>query len=112
MVAGVVREPVGTEADMTQLAEVAIQDNQERLRYEASTESGVVAGFAEYEDVLGVRVFTHTEVDDAFEGQGIGSALARGALDDVRERGMRIRPLCPFIREFIEKNEQYADLVA
>lgn len=97
---------------MTELAEVTIEDNAERLRYEASTESGVVAGFAEYEDVLGVRVFTHTEVDDAFEGQGVGSALARAALDDVRERGMRIRPLCPFIRSYVERHPEYADLRA
>jgi predicted GNAT family acetyltransferase len=97
---------------MSQTSEVTVQDSAERLRYEASTESGVVAGFAEYEDVLGVRVFTHTEVDDAFEGQGIGSALARAALDDVRERGMRIRPLCPFIRSYVEKHPEYADLRA
>ena len=95
---------------MTDLDQVAVQDNPERLRYEASTESGVVAGFAEYEDVLGVRVFTHTEVDEAFEGQGIGSALARGALDDVRERGLRIRPECPFIRKYVERHPEYADL--
>jgi uncharacterized protein len=97
---------------MTELAELTVEDNPERLRYEASTESGVVAGFAEYEDVLGVRVFTHTEVDDAFEGQGVGSSLVRAALEDVRERGMRIRPRCPFIRSFVEKNDEYADLVA
>lgn len=103
---------MGTGPDMTELAEVTIQDNPERLRYEASTESGVVAGFAEYEDVLGVRVFTHTEVDDAFEGHGVGSALARGALDDVRERGMRIRPECPFIRSYMERHPEYDDLRA
>ncbi len=62
-----------------------------------------MAGFAEYRDVGGVRVFTHTEVDDAFEGQGVGSALARGALDDVREREMKLRPRCPFIKSFIEQ---------
>jgi predicted GNAT family acetyltransferase len=97
---------------MSQTSEVTVQDNAERLRYEASTESGVVAGFAEYEDVLDVRIFTHTEVDDAFEGQGIGSALARAALDDVRRRGMRVRPRCPFIRSYVEKHPEYADLRA
>jgi len=97
---------------MSELAEVTIQDNPERRRYEASTESGVVAGFAEYRDVDGVRVFTHTEVDDAFEGQGIGSNLARGALEDVRERGMRLRVKCPFIRKFVQEHEEYAELQA
>jgi uncharacterized protein len=95
---------------MSELAEVTVQDNTERNRYEASTEAGIVAGFAEYRDVNGRRVFTHTEVDDAFEGQGVGSALARGALDDVRERGLGIRVKCPFIRSFVERNPEYADL--
>ena len=97
---------------MSELAEVTVQDNADRRRYEASTESGVVAGFAEYRDRDGVRVFTHTEVDDAFEGQGIGSSLARAALDDVRERGLRARVKCPFIRTYVEKHPEYADLQA
>jgi len=97
---------------MSEVAEVTVQDHAERRRYEASTVSGAVAGFAEYRDIKGVRVFTHTEVDDAFEGQGIGSALARGALDDVRDRGMSIRVKCPFVKKFIDSHEEYADLVA
>jgi predicted GNAT family acetyltransferase len=97
---------------MSRLSGVTIQDNPERTRYEASTESGVVAGFAEYHDRGDVRVFLHTEVDDAFEGQGVGSTLAKGALDDVRERGMSLRVKCPFIKSFIEQHPEYADLQA
>jgi predicted GNAT family acetyltransferase len=95
---------------MSEVAQVTVQDNAEQRRYEASTESGVVAGFAEYRDRDGVRVFTHTEVDDAFEGQGIGSTLVRAALDDVRERGLEARVKCPFIRSWIENHPEYADL--
>jgi uncharacterized protein len=97
---------------MSARTEVTVRDNAEQSRYEASDDSGVVAGFAEYDDLDGVRVFTHTEVDDAFEGRGVGSTLARGALDDVRERGLRMRPKCPFIRKFVEKHPEYADLRA
>lgn len=97
---------------MSELAEVTVQANPEHRRYEASTESGVVAGFAEYRDRDGVRVFTHTEVDDAFEGQGVGSALARGALDDVRAQGMRLRATCPFIKAYIDRHPEYAGLQA
>ncbi|MCW2585224.1 MAG: GCN5-related N-acetyltransferase [Frankiales bacterium] len=57
-------------------------------------------------------VLTHTEVDPAFEGQGVGSALAKGALDDVRAQGKRVVPLCPFIARYIENHPEYADLVA
>lgn len=82
-------------------------------RYEARL-GGVLAGFSEYEltgdDLI---VFTHTKVDDAFEGRGVGGALARFALDDVRATGARrVVPRCPFIRSWIEKHPGYQDLVA
>jgi uncharacterized protein len=56
-------------------------------------------------------VFTHTEVDDSLEGQGVGSRLASFALDDVRTSGARVVPLCPFIAGYIERHDEYADLV-
>jgi predicted GNAT family acetyltransferase len=74
---------------------------------------GESAGLAAFELDGDRIVFTHTEVDDRFEGQGVGSALARHALDDVRARGsLRVVPRCPFIRSWIEKHPEYADLVA
>jgi predicted GNAT family acetyltransferase len=93
------------------MSEVQTTDNAEQQRYEARVD-GELAGFAEYR-VRGDRVvFTHTEVDDAYEGQGVGSALARSALDDVRATGRNAVPLCPFIRDWIDKHPDYADLVA
>jgi predicted GNAT family acetyltransferase len=87
-----------------------VRDAPDRTRYEASVE-GELAGFAEYRDVEGARVFVHTEVFDAFEGKGVGSSLARGALDDVRAHGRRLVALCPFIAAYIERHAEYADLV-
>lgn len=81
-----------------------------RSRYEVTVD-GELAGFAEYRPIEGARVFTHTEVLDAYEGKGVGSALARGALDDVRFRGDRLVALCPFIAAFIERHAEYTDLV-
>jgi predicted GNAT family acetyltransferase len=75
------------------------------------TVGGRAAGHAEFEEHSGVVVFTHTTIDDAFEGQGLGSQLARAALDDVRNRGLRARPLCPFIARWIERHPDYADVV-
>lgn len=66
-----------------------VRDVPERDRYEVTVD-GDLAGFAEYRLVDGARVFTHTEVFDAFEGQGVGSALARGALGHVRASGRRL----------------------
>jgi uncharacterized protein len=95
------------------MAEVDVTDNPQEHRYDAKVE-GTLAGFAAYrlrgEDVI---VFTHTEVDPAHEGQGIGAALARGALDDVRARGERqVVALCPFIAAWVRRHPDYQDLLA
>ena len=70
-----------------------------------------VAGYAEYREEGAALAFTHTVVEPAYEGQGIGSALARGALEAVRERGLQVVPYCPFIRSWIAKHPDYVDLV-
>ena len=94
------------------MAHIRVSDNPAENRYEVSV-YGALAGFAAYR-IHGDRiVFTHTEVDDAYEGQGLGSTLARGALDDVRARGQyRVTALCPFISAWIEKHPSYRDLLA
>jgi predicted GNAT family acetyltransferase len=96
---------------MSEQTKVTVQDNPERSRYEALDESGVVAGFAEYRAEDRVRVFTHTEVDDAFEGQGVGSTLVGEALDHVRREGLRARVLCPFIKDYLERHPEQQDVV-
>src|SRR3954468_18941818 len=75
-------------------AEVAVRDVPERHRYEL-TVGDQVAGISIYRLGDGVMTFEHTEVDAAFEGRGLGSRLAKFALDDVRARGLRIRIECP-----------------
>ncbi|WP_433477771.1 GNAT family N-acetyltransferase [Spirillospora sp. CA-142024] len=87
-----------------------ITDNAGKSRYEIRLD-GDLAGFAQYELGDGAVIFTHTEVDPAFEGKGVGGSLARGALDDVRGRGLSVVPLCPFIKKWIDKHPDYRDLV-
>ena len=87
-----------------------VVDVPARSRYEATVD-GDLAGFAEYRLVEGATVFTHTEVFDAYEGKGVGSALARGALDHVRSEGRKLVARCPFIGAFVERHAEYADLV-
>lgn len=88
-----------------------VSHNPEQSRYEAHVD-GALAGVAVYQLTDKLVVFTHTEVDSAYEGQGIGSALARFALDDVRSGGTRkVLPLCPFIKQWIGHHADYADLV-
>jgi len=69
-----------------------------------------VAGFISYRATEGGLVMVHTEVGPEWEGHGVGSMLAVGALDDVRARGLLVRPDCPFVAEFIDKHPGYAGL--
>jgi uncharacterized protein len=93
------------------MADVVTSHNPAEHRYEAHID-GELAGFAEYQLTDAMIVFTHTEVLEAFEGKGVGSALARFALDDVRADGSRkVMPLCPFIKGWIGKHPDYVDLV-
>ena len=88
---------------------ITVADVPERHRYEAVVD-GYVA-FAEYFLRGDVITFVHTVVPGELEGRGIGSALAKAALDDVRSRGLRVVPRCPFIRAYIERHDEYADLL-
>jgi predicted GNAT family acetyltransferase len=91
-----------------------VRDDPRTRRYEILDAVDRIAGFTEYDlhEGDGVITFVHTEVDPAFEGQGIGSKLAAGALDDVRVRGLNVIAVCPFMASYLERNRQYADLLA
>ena len=94
------------------MADTEVRDNPDRSRYEITVD-GALAGFAAYRRREGRIVFTHTEVDDAYAGQGLGGRLARGALDDVRAAGdIEVVALCPFIAAWIDKHPDYQDLLA
>jgi predicted GNAT family acetyltransferase len=89
---------------------VRVTDNPDARRYEARVGDRVV-GYVMYQLEPGRIVFTHTETDASAQGQGIGSLLAAGALDDARARGLSVTPRCPFIRSFIQRHPSYRDLV-
>jgi predicted GNAT family acetyltransferase len=87
------------------MADIDVVDNHELRRFEITVD-GKVAGFAVYRTEPGAVVFTHTEIDPAFEGQGLGSKLAAAALKDVRDRGLEIVPLCPFIAAYLKRHPE------
>jgi predicted GNAT family acetyltransferase len=89
---------------------VRVTDNKARHRYEAHV-GDALAGFATYELKADTLVFLHTETEPHFEGHGVGSRLAEGALDDARNRGLRVIALCPFFASYIDRHPAYADLV-
>ncbi|MGV9264527.1 GNAT family N-acetyltransferase [Kitasatospora sp. NPDC003701] len=88
---------------------VTVRDAEAENRFEAWVDDSL-AGFAEYMRSDQLVVYPHTVVEPAFEGQGIGGALARAALDDARERGLAVLATCPFIKGWMLRHPEYTDL--
>jgi uncharacterized protein len=89
-----------------------VSNNNREYRYEIWAD-GEMAGYTQYALLRGRIAFLHTEIYEAFEGMGLGTRLARGALEDARARGVVVEPYCPFIAHFIERHlDEYRDLVA
>ncbi len=85
--------------------------NDEAARRWEARLDGELAGYAEYRLGRSRVVFTHTVVDERFEGRGIGSGLAKKALDAAVAAQMRIVPYCPFISAYLRRHHEYDDLV-
>ena len=100
-------EQVATVGAMTSV----VTDNTSESRYEIKVDDAI-AGIVEYRLHDDHITFTHAEVDDAHEGEGLGSTLARQVLDSAREAGLAVFPACPFIAEYIKRHpDDYLDLV-
>ena len=86
-----------------------VRDNETKHQIEMIVDGHIA--LAAYRLAPGVITFTHTEVPKELGGRGIGSQLAKGALDQARARGLKVVPLCPFIKGYIDKHPEYGDLV-
>ncbi len=80
-------------------------------RYEIRLGDELV-GFAAYERRPGEITFTHTEIDPSFEGRGLAGRLIGTALDAAREEKLAVRPVCPYVRAYIEEHPAYESLVS
>jgi predicted GNAT family acetyltransferase len=89
---------------------IEVVDNVEDSQYEVLLD-GVSVGYAAYHQTPDGVLLTHAEVRPGHNGQGIGSALAKGALDDIRRQGLQAVPLCPFIVDYVARHPEYNDLV-
>ena len=90
--------------------DIELRDVPDESRYDLYVD-GVRVGFMDYQ--LRGDTFTalHTEIDPAYGGRGLASRLVTEVLDNVRDTGMALRPVCPFVRRFLERHPEYDDLV-
>jgi predicted GNAT family acetyltransferase len=90
--------------------ESRIVDNAEEQRYELWV-GDLCAGVIEYEAKPGVVVLIHTQTDPAFEGRGLATRLVKGALDDIRARGLKLISICPFVSSYLRRHPKERDLL-
>jgi len=93
------------------MRQYAVSDNPQQERFEARSDDGTLAGFADYRRTGDTLTLPHTVVQPAFEGQGVGSQLARHAFDTARREGLRVKPTCRFMAGWAERHPQVQDLV-
>ncbi len=87
-------------------------DHPDERRYEIESD-GRLAGFAAYKPTAERIVITHTEIDGAYAGRGLGARLVKAALDDIRaNKHSKVTPSCPFVAGYIDRHSEYGDLVA
>lgn len=91
------------------MSEPEVIDNPAASRFELTVD-GHTAEIV-YAPMEGGRVFVHTEVPQALEGRGVGGRLVKGALDQMRARGLKVRPDCSFVRGWLDRHPGYEDVV-
>ncbi|MDQ0407909.1 MULTISPECIES: GNAT family N-acetyltransferase [unclassified Streptomyces] len=94
---------------MSESSTTTVERADDDSRYEILVD-GRRAGLTAYRDLGEQRVFFHTEIDEAFAGQGLGTQLVRQALADVRASGMRVVPVCPYVAKFLKRHGEFADI--
>ena len=79
-----------------------VRDNAERGRYELLNDDEVV-GFADY--VLDGKTLTipYVEIDARLQGNGYGSVLAAGVLEDAHTRNLDVVPHCSFMAWYMRR---------
>ena len=81
-------------------------------RYVATIEGLQVGGEMTFTRVNDRKIILdHTGVDESLSGEGVGSMLAKYVVEDARERGEQIIPLCPFFKAQAERHEEWWDVV-
>lgn len=85
-----------------------VRNNIAESRFELNVDGYIAAAY--YALSPGLITFTHTEVPQALSGRGVGSQLAKGALDLVRAQKLKVVAKCPFIAGYIAKHAAYQDL--
>ena len=82
--------------------------NEAGQRYEIHIAE--LVAFIDYKRVGQQILLTHTEVPTELEGQGVGSALVKKVLSEIKQNDLKLVPLCPFVAAYIQKHPEWQSL--
>jgi predicted GNAT family acetyltransferase len=94
-----------------ELPEIKLEEGQSKGRYFLRSPQGAVAEMTFSKVGEHMIIIDHTEVPDAFRGQGVGLRLVARAVEDMRAAGKKIIPLCPFANAQFRRHKQWADVL-
>ena len=89
---------------------VTIVHNLAQSRFEATVPAGLC--HADYRRVGDTLHMVHTEVPRQVEGRGIASELVQAALDYAAANGLKVMPLCAFVRGYMKRHPETHALLA
>ena len=93
------------------LSNITIRNNPARLRFEVLDGDSAVGQAAYVDDGATHRIFYHTVIDDGYGGQGLAGRLAAHALDETVAAGLKIVPVCPYIKKYLGKHARYEAMI-
>ena len=87
-----------------------VTDNAEENRFELMVDGQRAEAYYTLEGKI--ITFTHTDVPMVLSGRGVASRLIKGALEQARSRGLKVRATCSFVSAYLGKHREYGDLIA
>ena len=91
---------------------IELEDTGSKGRYVLRGSGGAVAEMTFSKVGEHMFIIDHTEVPDAFRGQGAGVKLVTRAVEDARAAGKKIIPLCPFANAQFRRHPEWADVLS
>ncbi len=86
-----------------------ITDNKEKSRFEASVDGHLA--LIEYSVMPNIVSLNHIEVDKELEGRGVATEMAESVLLQLELRGLKVVPICPFIKNYINKHPEWSSIL-
>ena len=93
------------------MSDIQVVEVPERHRFELLVD-GQHAGLADYRERGDEVTVVHSEVSPEYRGRGLGSELARHTLDQLRARGVKVVPACPFFAKYVSEHHEWDDILA